>query len=204
MDEKTRQRIFEPFFTTKEVGKGTGLGLAVVFGIIKQHDGFITLDSQPGLGTVFKIHLPLVDEPEAVERQPESKEMAVGGSETILLAEDDNAVRTLAKCVLTENGYTVIDAVDGLEAVRKFVEHGETIDLLILDLIMPKMDGPAALEGIRKIRPGIKTIFFSGYSPDIIQQKVPLLNGVHLVSKPVSPTELLREVRRALDKDGGS
>ena len=204
MDEKTKMRIFEPFFTTKEVGKGTGLGLAVVYGIVKQHDGYISLQSEPGSGTEFKIYLPVIAAPEVEESRAEREEMAVGGSETILLAEDDEAVRTLTKRYLIEAGYTVIDAVDGVDAVKKFVECRETVDLLLLDLIMPKMNGKDALDEILKVSPGIKAIFFTGYSPEVVQQKAPLLNGFHLITKPVSPNVLLRKVRSVLDEADGT
>lgn len=200
MDEKTRLKVFEPFFTTKEVGKGTGLGLAVVYGIIKQHDGFICLESEPGAGTTIKIYLPLMVAPIVEDQEEVLDEAAVGGSETILLAEDDEAVRNLTKAYLSEFGYTVIEAVDGLDAVIKFEENSERIDLLLFDLIMPKMNGKETLEKILQLRPGIKAIFFSGYSPEIVMQKVAELNGYELISKPVTPLNLLWKVRSVLNK----
>jgi len=200
MDEATRQRIFEPFFTTKEVGKGTGLGLAVTYGIIKQHDGYINVYSEPGGGATFRIYLPLIPQPDAGEEPPAlQEETPVGGTETILLAEDDEDVRVLTKRLLTEFGYTVIEAVDGADAVSKFTENSAAIDLILSDLIMPKMNGKEAVDEIRKIRPDIKVIFSSGYTPDTIQQKVVLTDSCHLIAKPVSPRELLRKVRSMLD-----
>jgi len=199
MDEATQQRIFEPFFTTKEVGKGTGLGLAITYGIIKQHDGYIIVYSEPGRGTVFRIYLPIIVS-EAVEEPRQEQETAVvGGAETILLAEDDEAVRTLIRRVLTEFGYTIIEAVDGLDVVSKFLESSSMVDLLLLDIIMPKMNGKEAFDEIRKIRPEIKAIFSSGYAPETIRQKASLAEDADLITKPISPTELLRKVRSVLD-----
>jgi CheY-like chemotaxis protein len=199
MDEETRKRIFEPFFTTKEVGKGTGLGLAVVYGIIKQHDGFINVYSEPGTGTTFRIYLPII-ESAAGEGTKAQKEGAPGrGTETILLAEDDESVRNILKIWLAEFGYTVIEAVDGEDAVRKFTENMENIHLLLFDLIMPKMNGKDAYDAVRKIKPDVKIIFASGYAPDILQQKASLVYGASLIFKPFSPFELARKVRSALD-----
>jgi signal transduction histidine kinase/DNA-binding NtrC family response regulator len=199
MDRETLQRIFEPFFSTKEVGKGTGLGLAVVYGIIKQHDGFITACSEPGQGATFKIYLPLSEAAGqvsvAVQEQP-----VAGGTETILLAEDDDMVRSLMTLVLTEAGYTVIAAVDGEDAVRKFQENPTSIELLFFDLIMPRMNGKEACDAISKMQPGIKTIFSSGYALDTISQKASLADGVmHLIQKPVTPHDILEKVRSVLD-----
>ncbi len=199
MDKATQQRIFEPFFTTKEVGKGTGLGLSVVYGIIKQHDGFIVVYSEPGHGTTFRIYLSLSMEAAHVV-MPEKEQPIVGGTETILLAEDDALVRNLMTKVLTEAGYTLIEAVDGEEAIRLFQENKERIDLLLFDLIMPRMNGNVACDEIRKLQPGIKVIFSSGYAPDTIRQKASLEDGAHLISKPSSPKDLLRKVRMVLDE----
>jgi two-component system NtrC family sensor kinase len=201
MNETTRLRIFEPFFTTKEVGKGTGLGLAVAYGIIKQHDGYINVYSEPGTGTTFRIYLPLITAKAKETRRIQPEEASVGGTEMILLAEDDEYVRAMTRSVLTDFGYTIIEAVNGADAVNKFTAHNESIDLLLLDLIMPKMNGKEALDEIRKIRPGIKAIFSSGYAPETIRQKAALADGVHLIAKPASPTELLRKVRQVLDED---
>ncbi|MBI5483243.1 MAG: response regulator, partial [Deltaproteobacteria bacterium] len=198
MDKTTQQRIFEPFFTTKEVGKGTGLGLAVVYGIINQHGGFITAYSEPGLGTTFKIYLPLT-ETAALPAVSGQEQPAAKGTETILLAEDECLVRTFLTAVLTEAGYRVITANDGEEALQKFKGSAEPIQLLLFDLIMPKMNGKEASDQIRMIQPGIKTIFSSGYAPDTIRQKVALDDDVHLILKPASPREILRKVRDVLD-----
>ena len=199
MYEETRKHIFEPFFTTKEVGKGTGLGLSAVYGIIKQHDGFINVYSEPGKGTTFRIYLPLI----AAAATEETKAREVGtparGTETVLLAEDDEALRKLSSTVLVEYGYTVIEAVDGEDAVNKFMENEKTIKILVFDIIMPKMNGKEAYDKIQIIKPDMKVIFSSGYTPDIIRQKVMLEDSAPLLYKPVSPFDLLKKIREVLD-----
>jgi PAS domain S-box-containing protein len=199
MDEDTRRRIFEPFFTTKEVGKGTGLGLAVVYGIIKQHEGLINVYSEPGRGTTFKIYLPLIaagvdEEKKMVEERP------LGGTETILLAEDDETVRNLARLVLEGSGYNVIVANDGKDAVDKYKENRDNIRLLLFDIIMPRKTGKEAYDEIKSIKTDIKIIFLSGYAPDIIRQKALLDDNVMVTYKPISPNDLLKQVRGILDK----
>lgn len=199
MDEATLHKIFDPFFTTKEVGKGTGLGLAVVYGIVKQHDGFINVDSEPGKGTTFHLYLPLI--PECVENSSGKtpKEAPAGGSETILLAEDNEMVRNVTTTILQSAGYSVIAAVDGLDAVEKFSVHGDTIDLLLFDLIMPKMNGKEAYDHIAKIRPELKVIFASGYAPDTVVSSIPQIERTSILYKPAPPDDLLRLVRQVLD-----
>ncbi len=204
MDEETRLRIFEPFFTTKDVGKGTGLGLAVIYGIIKQHDGFINVYSEPGEGTTFRIYLPLVATDTTAEADIEETVMPAGGSETILLAEDDEMVRKLTQAVLEDFGYRVIVAVDGEDAVGKFMEHKDRIHLLLSDLIMPKKNGREVYDRIREVRPDIRVIFASGYSPDIVRDKASLGSGATIVYKPISPMDLLKQVRKVLDDTGAS
>ena len=200
MDEQTRLRIFEPFFTTKEVGKGTGLGLAVAYGIIKQHEGYINVYSEPDRGTIFRLYLPLVVADELAEERAEEQKAPAHGTETILMAEDDESLRAVARKTLTQFGYTVIEAADGEEAVQKFKENQADIQLLLFDIIMPKMNGQEAHEAISKIRPGVKTIFMSGYAPDMIREKAALADTASLLAKPLSPTELLRKVREILDQ----
>jgi PAS domain S-box-containing protein len=200
MDEKTQSRIFEPFFTTKEIGKGTGLGLSMVYGIIKQHDGYINVYSETGKGSIFRIYLPLVEseteeiESEAVYTPPE------GGTETILVAEDNLEVRRFIRHILERSGYTVIEAVDGEDALEKFLRKGDSIQLLVLDVIMPQKSGKEVYEEIIKIRPDIKVIFTSGYTAEIIHRKGILEKGLNFISKPVSPDKLLRKVRETLKK----
>jgi len=199
MDRATREHIFDPFFTTKEVGKGTGLGLAVVYGIVKEHDGFISVYSEPGRGTTFVVYLPLVAaQPE--ERAAEALPVHRGGTETILLAEDDEAVRDITTTVLEGMGYTVIAAVDGVDAVAKYHAHRERIQLLLFDLIMPKKTGKEAFDEIRALSPGVKALFASGYAPDVVRQKVLLEEKLPLLFKPAAPSELLRKVRETLDQ----
>ncbi len=203
MDEQTRQKIFEPFYTTKEVGKGTGLGLAVVYGIVRQHEGYINVDSKPGIGTSFRIYLPVIASGAAEEETTVTEEQPAGGTETILLAEDNESVRELTLSVLKEFGYTVITAIDGKDAVNKYLENKERIQLLLFDLIMPRKSGKEAYEEIRKIKPDIKILFASGYSPDIVRDKASLGKGTSIIFKPVSPMELLKHVRMVLDKGNG-
>ncbi len=198
IDEKTRQRIFDPFFTTKETGKGTGLGLSMVYGIVKQHDGYINVYSEPGNGTIFKIYLPLIKS-KVEDTKPSDLPFPQGGSETVLIAEDDAQVRELSKKVLIDFGYKVIEAVDGLDAIRLFNENKDKIQLVILDVIMPKKNGKECYNEIKKIRPDIKAIFTSGYTADIVHKKGILEEGLGYISKPVSPQKLLRKVWEVLN-----
>jgi PAS domain S-box-containing protein len=199
MNERTRERIFEPFYTTKEMGKGTGLGLATVYGIVKQHRGFIDVESAPGSGTSFHLYFPLVSK-DAESPDDRSAAKLTGGTETILVAEDDEIIRNLTRSVLTEFGYQVIEAMDGEEALRIFGENRDRIDLLLLDVIMPRKNGKAAYEEIRRIKPGIKALFMSGYSADMISKEGISEKDLSFISKPVSPTELLMKVREVLDR----
>jgi two-component system cell cycle sensor histidine kinase/response regulator CckA len=201
MDEQTRQKIFEPFYTTKGVGKGTGLGLAVVYGIVRQHEGFIDVYTEPGIGTTFRIYLPVLASDMEEDKVTFADDKPVGGTETILLAEDNEAVRDLTVSVLREFGYTVIIAVDGEDAVNKYRENANSIQMLLFDLIMPRKSGKEAYDEIRKIKPDLKILFASGYSPDIVRDKMSLGNGTAIIFKPVSPMELLKKVRSVLDKD---
>ncbi len=199
MDEKIRARIFEPFFTTKETGKGTGLGLAIVYGIIKQHNGYINVYSEPGTGTTFKIYLPVVT---ADTETVEVFEMAAPrkGSETVLLAEDDPMVRGLTKSLLEEFGYLVIEAVDGADAVEKFRLNEESIQLLILDVMMPRKNGKETYNEIKKIQPGIKALFMSGYTDDILSSTGVLEENLNFISKPFTQNVLLQKTREILEK----
>jgi signal transduction histidine kinase len=202
MEEETLQRIFEPFFTTKDVDKGTGLGLSVVYGIVKQHDGFIHVDSEPGHGTTFSIYLPLMAGELPMKTDQLDYSATARGSETILLAEDDDLVRNMVASVLKEAGYRVIEAVNGEDAVQKFRNHTGSIQLLLFDLIMPRMNGQEACDEIRKTRPEVKVIITSGYAPDIVSRKASVDKGIHLLYKPVAPQDLLQTVRNILDSGG--
>ena len=202
MDAQVLERIFEPFFTTKEVGRGTGLGLSIVYGIVKQNEGYINVYSEPGKGTTFKLYLPLV-EPASGEKETqetfEHPEMT-RGCETVLVAEDDEPLRRMVSSVLEEFGYRVIGAVDGEDALAKIREHRNDIGLLLLDVIMPKKNGKEVYEEAKGLVPGIKALFASGYTADIVNKKGILDEGMDFLSKPVSPHELLRKVREVLDR----
>jgi signal transduction histidine kinase/CheY-like chemotaxis protein len=200
MDEETRVQIFDPFFTTKEVGKGTGLGLAVVYGIIKQHDGYITVFSEPGAGSTFRIYLPIMESARKVIPKDIQQKKPGRGSETILLAEDDETVRNMVLSLLGSFGYEVIVAVDGEDAVIKYRENRERVHLLLFDVIMPNKSGKDAYDEIKEIEPDIKVIFASGYASDAIYQKTLANNNVMLISKPYLPTNLLTMVRSVLDQ----
>jgi len=200
MNEETKNHIFEPFFTTKEVGKGTGLGLAMVYGIVKQHEGFINVYSEPGKGTTFRIYLPLITSEAEDEKSVVISEYPKGGTETILLAEDDENLRKLTVIVLEQMGYTVITANDGEEAVTKFIENKNSIQLLIFDIIMPKKNGKEAYDEIRKVSPKVPVLFESGYSPDMLREKTLIEEGAAIIYKPMSPHILLKKIRELLDQ----
>jgi CheY-like chemotaxis protein len=200
MDEKTKNRIFEPFFTTKEVGKGTGLGMAIVYGIVKQHNGFIHVYSEPQIGTTFRIYIPLLEMELETDEEIISQAPPKGGSETILVAEDNLEVRELVQEVLTGFGYTVIPAEDGLDAVEKFKANRDSIKLVLMDIIMPKKNGKEAFREIRQLHADVKIIYSSGYPLDIIQSRDVLDAGAELIMKPVQPIELVRQVRELLDR----
>jgi two-component system cell cycle sensor histidine kinase/response regulator CckA len=200
MDEETRERLFEPFFTTKGPGKGTGLGLSIVYGIIRQHNGYINVYSEPGKGAQFNIYLPLIKNTAGAEETMPLPGPAGGGTETVLLAEDDDTVRRLTRALLEKHGYKVIEAANGEEAIGKFIENKDRIQLLLFDVVMPRKDGSEAYEAIRKIRADVKVIFASGYPRDIVSERLQLAENMELISKPVLPAELIRKVREVLDK----
>jgi signal transduction histidine kinase len=199
MDQKTMENIFEPFFTTKEIGKGTGLGLSMVYGTVKQHGGNINVYSELGKGTTFRIYLPMTTD--TVEKEAVPVQSArLGNGEAILLAEDDPQVRKVTGMYLRGNGYEVIEAENGEEAVRRFLENKDKIAIVLLDVIMPIKAGKYAYEEIKKIAPDIKAIFMSGYTDDIISRKGILEEGFDFISKPMSPDTLLRKIREVLDR----
>jgi PAS domain S-box-containing protein len=201
MDAKTAEMIFEPFFTTKEMGRGTGLGLSMVYGIVKQHEGYINVYTEPGQGTAFKIYLPLAGRTQQSNEAPRDLPKPLrGGAETILVAEDDPSIRQLAKSVLEEFGYTVVEASDGEEAIEKIRAGQDRIKLLLLDVIMPKKNGKEVYDEAKKLVPGIKVLFASGYTADIIHRKGIVEEGQDFISKPLSPGELLKKIREVLEK----
>jgi CheY-like chemotaxis protein len=199
MDEATASRIFEPFFTTKEVGHGTGLGLSTVYGIAKQSGGFITLRSKPGAGASFELYLPaVVDIQDSVEISPiERPEWR--GTETVLLVEDSDAVRHLARQILRQLGYSVFTARDGREALELAMNDPSRIDLLLTDVVMPHMSGRELAEAIRAKRPSVKVLYMSGYTDDIILRKGQREPGASFMEKPFTTAILAERVRKQLD-----
>ncbi|MBJ6724127.1 response regulator [Geomonas sp. Red875] len=199
MTEETRTKIFDPFFTTKDRGKGTGLGLSIVYGIISQHNGLIDVESAPGRGTSFQIYLPI--SARASARPPVLAEVApTPCTETILLAEDDPHVQDMMASILTQRGYDVIRASNGQEAVLKFAAHQDRIRLILMDIIMPVMNGKEASERILQINPEVKVLFTSGYTADVIKNRGDLQEGDNLLRKPVKASDLLTRIRETLDR----
>jgi PAS domain S-box-containing protein len=198
MDKWTLSRIFEPFFTTKEVGQGTGLGLPTVYGIVKQHEGLVHVESSPAVGTAFTIYFPVSNSsPEASGEEGSGKTR--GGSETLLLAEDETAVRELGVRVLEEAGYRVLVAGNGEECLEILENSGESIDLAILDVVMPKMGGLAVHDRIRDCDPHFPILFTTGYSLDVVRKNLKFQGETQLVQKPYRPADLLKKVRETLD-----
>jgi len=201
MTESTKERIFEPFFTTKELGKGTGLGLSMVYGLIQQHNGYIDVDTRPDEGTTFKMYIPAAEKSlgGAVSRDLPAVR---GGRETILLAEDEADTRNIMSEVLRFEGYTVLDAADGEDAIRIFQENSGRIQLVLLDVRMPRRDGKEVYDAIRKIRPDIRSLFVSGYTADVIDSNDFRESGLHFISKSSTPEEILVRIRKVLDEPG--
>jgi CheY-like chemotaxis protein len=198
MDETTRQHAFEPFFTTKEVGKGTGLGLATVHGIIRQSGGWVEVASEVGVGTCFEVYLPRLDG----YASPEENRIGVvteRGDETILLVEDQTSVRSFAGAALKDYGYHVIEAVDGDEAMSAAEQVAEELHLLLTDVVMPGMNGRELSERLRKRHPSLKVLFMSGFTADVIAERGVLDRSVAFLHKPFSPVELAAKVREVLD-----
>jgi PAS domain S-box-containing protein len=199
MDAAIKARIFEPFFTTKEPGKGTGLGLATVLGIVKQSGGSIAVDSEPGQGTTFKVYLPRVDE--AVDRTATATAPTLArGSETILLVEDDDEVRALARETLDGNGYTVIPAAAPAEALRLAGRHAGRIHLLVTDVVLPQLSGRGLAERLTPDHRDLRVLYMSGYTDDAVVQHGVLKEGTAFLQKPFTPHTLLVKVREVLDR----
>jgi two-component system cell cycle sensor histidine kinase/response regulator CckA len=199
MDTATAEHIFEPFFTTKELGKGTGLGLATVYGVVKQHEGFIHLYSEPGRGTTFRVYLP-AGSGAAEPRQPKRDEQVPKGTETILLAEDNEGLRQAAREMLEKLGYRVIPATNGAEAVQIFNKNPGEFDLIILDVVMPNVSGPAAFSLMTAVRPDLRVVFSTGYTAEAASLNPLLEQGASILQKPYSLKNLGQMVRSILDR----
>jgi two-component system, cell cycle sensor histidine kinase and response regulator CckA len=199
MDAATVERVFEPFFTTKEMGKGTGLGLATVYGIVKQHEGFIDLYSETGTGTTFRVYLP-ASSGSAEPRQPKHNEQIPKGTETILLAEDNEGLQEAAKEMLERLGYRVILASNGTEAVQIFTNNPGQFDLIILDVVMPKVSGPAAFSQMTAVRADLRVLFSTGYTAEAASLNPLTEQGASILQKPYSLKGLGQMVRAALDR----
>jgi len=198
IDKATRARIFEPFFTTKESGKGTGLGLSTVFGVVQQSGGSVWVYSEVGKGTTFKVYLPRVDAAVEAAREPHSA-TPLRGSETILLVEDDDQVRIVARGILSRSGYHVIEASTATEALLSSDEHSGAIDLLLSDVVMPQLSGPALAKRLSVARPEMKVLCMSGYTDDSIVRHGVLEAQLAYLQKPFTPEALTRRVRDVLD-----
>jgi CheY-like chemotaxis protein len=197
MNEDTVGRIFDPFFTTKEQGKGTGLGLSTVYGIVKQHNGSIEVDSRPGAGTRFVIYIPYSTAPQQDADSPREAESA-RGSETILLVEDEAPIRTLLARHLRGQGYAVLEAEDGLSALRVSADHGDLFHILVTDVVMPRMNGTELHDRLRERMPNLKVLFISGHKRDVISSH--LTQDVELMTKPFTGQALAARVRAILDR----
>jgi signal transduction histidine kinase/ActR/RegA family two-component response regulator len=204
MDHDTKARIFEPFFTTKEKGKGTGLGLSTVYGIIKQSGGGVWVYSELGKGTTFKVYLPQVEDEASAREHSKADEAIKRGTETVLLVEDEDMVRNLASELLEESGYVVLSASGGEEAINFGKKHNDRIDLLITDVVMPKISGKEVAEQLKKIHPETKVLFMSGYTDEAIVQQGIVDSDIAFIQKPFSERALTQMVRDVLDAKTGN
>jgi len=201
MAPEVLERVWEPFFTTKTTGQGTGLGLSQVYGIVKQHEGAVQVQSEVGQGTTVLAYFPAVDRAIEAARVPAPRVPAGGGSETILVVEDEDAVRALTRRVLADAGYTVLTACDGVDALGVAREYQGTIDLALLDVVMPRLGGRETAEQLVQDRPGIRLLFATGYSTDSVHTDFVLDDGIALLHKPFAHDDLLHKLRDVLDAD---
>jgi CheY-like chemotaxis protein len=201
MSSETLSHVFEPFFTTKEVGRGTGLGLATVYGIVKQSGGYIRVQSEENVGTGFEILLPYVEATPEVVTEPQARSSMTARGETVLVAEDERAVRALASRILRKRGYHVLEATDGVEALEIARQHEGRIDLLLTDIVMPIMGGRELAEQLRSARPTSKVLFMSGYMDDALLQRGVEQGVGSLLEKPFTPDGLAAKVREVLESD---
>jgi PAS domain S-box-containing protein len=200
MDKNTLDNLFEPFFTTKEMGKGTGLGLATIYGIVKQNNGFINIYSEPGQGSTFKIYLPRLVAEENTDKAVPEKKPAAGGTETILLVEDEPTILRMTRMMLERKGYRVLSAATPTEAVEKAKNHSGPIDMLMTDVVMPEMNGRDLSGKITDLYPGIRLLFMSGYTANVIAHHGVLDDGLAFIQKPFSMAEMAAKIREVLDK----
>lgn len=199
MSEDVLAQVFEPFFTTKGVGQGTGLGLATVYGIVKQSGGHIEASSRAGAGTSFRVYLPLVEQPKSQSGSVEMR-LAAKGRETILLVEDEEGVRRMTKLMLSQNGYTVLEAANGKEALAVAERHSGPIHLLLTDLVMPNLSGRDVAERLTAVRSRLRVLFMSGYTEDVIVRQGIESATADFLPKPFSLASLTNKVREVLDR----
>jgi CheY-like chemotaxis protein len=200
MDRRTLERMFDPFFTTKELGRGTGLGLATVYGIVKQHGGHIWAESEPGEGTTFRLAFPRSSARPEPGMTP-VRRGEVKGAETVLVAEDQDEVRAMVREMLRIHGYSVLEAPDGESALRLAISHAGPIDLLVTDVIMTGIDGKELYQRLRDIRPNVAVLFMSGYPADVIGRRGLLDAEVHFIQKPFVLVDFMGKVRDVLDAE---
>jgi CheY-like chemotaxis protein len=204
MDEQTRLRVFEPFFTTKGLGRGTGLGLSTVYGIVKQSDGFIWVYSELGQGSAFKIYLPRVDQPMDSTTAEEAEPQTLSGAETILLVEDEEVLREMTARVLRRSGYTVLEAKNGDEALAVAKAHPSPVQLVLTDVVMPGLSGPKLVERFTAMQANVKVLYMSGYPDEAIVRRGVLEPGTAFLEKPFRMRALLGKIRELLGHGEGA